>query len=96
MKQQAKLPFGIKFIVGFFSVSFVIWLFGQTGAVFAYDAIAAWGLQESRSTTDPALVLVNRAIGLADTIVMLPLFVVAIAGLLQRKFYGAVTRWVVV
>lgn len=38
---------------------------------------------------------VNRAVGLTDTVVMLPLFVVAVIGLLRREFFGAVASWLV-
>lgn len=91
----AKLPLGIKVIVGFHIFSFVIWFFGQTVAVVAYDRVAAWGLQEPRALIDPVIVEVNRAIGLTDTLVMLPLFIVGAVGLLRRRFYGAVASWLV-
>jgi hypothetical protein len=64
-------------------------------AVVAYDKVAEWGLQEPRALLDPAVVEVNRAIGLADTIVQLPLFIFATIGLLRRRFYGAVASWLV-
>ena len=88
-------PVAVKVILGFHVFNLVIWLIGQTGAVVAYDTVAAWGLQEPRDLVDPALVEVNRGIGLADTIVMLPLFAIAIVGLLRRRFYGAVASWLV-
>ena len=65
----------------------------QTVAVVAYDTVAGWGLQDARDLVDPVIVEVNRAIGLADTIVMLPLFIVAAVGLIRRRFYGAVASW---
>ena len=95
MEETRKFPFGVKFIIGFHIFSVVIWFFGQTLAVFMYDKTAEWGLQGSRAVLDPALVEVNRGIGLADTILMLPLFIVAIIGLLKRRFYGAVMSWLV-
>ena len=61
----------------------------------AYDLVAKWGLQDPRALLDPALVEVNRGIGLADTIIMLPLFIVATVGLWQRRFFGAVASWLV-
>jgi apolipoprotein N-acyltransferase len=64
-------------------------------AVVDYDKAAEWGLQDPRALLDPAIVEVNRGIGLADTIVMLPLFIVATIGLLRRRFYGAVASWLV-
>ncbi len=93
MTRTGGLPAGVWVIVAFHVLSLVLWLFGQTGAVVSYDTVAAWGLQESRDALDPVIVEVNRAIGLTDTIVMLPLFVVAAIGLVRRRFFGAVTSW---
>ena len=95
MRQTLSLPLGLKVIIGFHALNLVLWFFGQSLAVVAYDMVADWGLQDKRSVIDPVIVEVNRAIGLTDTVVMLPLFVVAAVGLLQRRFYGAVASWVV-
>jgi hypothetical protein len=89
------LPLGIKIITVFHLFSFVIWLIGQTGAVVAYDTVAQWGLQDPRDQVDPVIVEVNRAIGLTDTVIMLPLFIVAAVGLFGMRFYGAVVSWLV-
>jgi hypothetical protein len=93
MTHTSGLPIGVKVIVGFHLLSFVTWFFGQSVAVVAYDRVAAWGLQDSPALIDPVILQVNRAIGLTDTIVMLPLFIVAAVGLLRRRFYGAVASW---
>lgn len=89
------LPLGVKAIIGFHVCSFVLWFFGQSLAVVAYDKVAEWGLQDPRVLLDPVIVEVNRGIGLADTLIMLPLFIVATIGLLRRQFYGAVASWLV-
>lgn len=88
-------PVGLKIVLGFHCFNLVIWFFGQTLAVVAYDTVAGWGLQDSRELVDPVIVEVNRAIGLTDTLVMLPLFLVAIVGLSKGRFYGAVASWLV-
>jgi hypothetical protein len=93
MTEGRGLPKGVWVIVGFHLFSLLLWLFGQTGAVMSYDTVAEWGFQESRAVLDPVIVEVNRAIGLTDTIVMLPLFVIAAVGLVRRRFYGAVASW---
>jgi hypothetical protein len=93
MTRSSRLPIGIKIIIGFHIFSFAIWLFGQSGAVIAYDTVAEWGLQDRRELIDPVIVEVNRAIGLTDTIVMLPVFIVAAVGLIRRQFYGAIASW---
>ena len=95
MKRFEELPLGFKVIIVFHVASFVLWFFGQAMAVVAYDQTAEWGLQGPRALLDPAIVEVNRAIGLTDTIVMLPLFLVAALGLSRRRFYGAVASWLV-
>jgi len=86
---------GVKVIIGFHLVSLLLWLVGQTGAVVAYDTVAGWGLQDPRNLLDPAIVEVNRGIGLADTLVMLPLHAAAALGLWKGRFYGVVTSWMV-
>lgn len=93
MTESGRLLLGVKVIIGFHIFSFVTWSFGQSGAVVAYDRVASWGLQDPRALVDPVIVQVNRAIGLTDTFIMLPLFLVATVGLLRRKFYGAVASW---
>jgi hypothetical protein len=95
MSHSSKLPRGVKLIIGFHLASFVLWFFGQGVAVVAYDTVAAWGLQSPRDLLDPVIVEVNRGIGLADTLIQLPLFIVAAVGLYRLRFYGAVASWLV-
>jgi hypothetical protein len=95
MSKTEALPAGVKVILAFHGVSFFLWVLGQTGAVLAYDTVSAWGFQSPRYLVDPVVVAVNRAIGLTDTLVMLPLYLVAILGLLRQRFFGAVASWLV-
>ncbi|MCP4727224.1 MAG: hypothetical protein GY863_19455 [bacterium] len=95
MNSIKKLPAGIKVIIGFHVLSTIIWTIGQTGAIFFYDTIASWGLQELRELSDPVIIEVNRGIALVDSIVMLPLHMAAAAGLWRLNFFGAVTSWMV-
>ncbi|MFC1514266.1 hypothetical protein ACFL5P_04565 [candidate division KSB1 bacterium] len=95
MSEINKLPPGIKLIIGFYLVSAVLWTIGQFGAVLFYDTIASWGLQDPRELLDPVIVEVNRAIGLTDMIIMIPLYIPAAVGLWRLKFYGAVFSWLV-
>lgn len=89
------LPRGVKAIIVFHLFNLVIWSIGQAGALVSYDTVAGWGLQDSRDLLDPVIVQVNQGIALADTIVMLPLFLVAAVGLARRRGYGAVASWIV-
>jgi len=63
--------------------------------VVAYDTVAKWGMQDPREALDPAIVEVNRGIGLTDFIVQIPLFLIASIGLMRLRFYGAVAAWLV-
>jgi hypothetical protein len=95
MQQKKKLPLGIKIIIGFHLVSTVLWIFGQGGAVIFYDTVAQWGFQDLRESLDPVIVEANRGIGFADFVIQIPLFIAAVIGLWQRRFYGAVCSWLV-
>jgi hypothetical protein len=87
-----RLSLGIKALIGFL-IAHALLLLTQTWAVFDYDTVASMKLQEPRSMADEAVVQANRAIGLADTLIMLPLNTMAVVGLLRRKFYGVICSW---
>ena len=95
MEKQKKLSLGIKLIIGFFILNLIMFVFGQGGAVVSYDYVAKLGLQEARETIDPVIVVINRGIGLADVLIGVPLFVLAIIGLWRLRFYGVVFSWMV-
>ena len=95
MEKQKKLSLGIKLIIGFFILNLIMFVFGQGGAVVSYDYAAKLGFQEARETIDPVIVVINRGIGLADVLVGVPLFVLAIIGLWRLRFYGVVFSWMV-
>ena len=92
-QQDTPMALGIKIIIGFHLFNIIMWTVGQGGAVVSYDTVASWGLQDLREMIDPVIVEVNRGIGLADLIVMIPLFIIAVVGLWRQKFYGVVTSW---
>ena len=95
MEKQKSVPIGIKCIIGFHILNIIIWIIGQGGAVVAYDTVAQWGLQEPRATIDPFILMINQAIGLADFIIGVPLFIIAAVGLWQMRFYGFVFSYMV-
>ena len=95
MEKQLNLLIGIKFIIGFHILNIVIWVIGQGGAVIAYDTVAQWGLQDPRETIDPFILVINKAIGLADFIIGVPLFIIATLGLWRMRFYGFVFSYMV-
>ena len=87
------LSLALKAIVVFHIVNAGLWLVGQSLAVWQYDLVASWGLQVPRELLDDAVVETNRAIGMADTVILNPVYIVAAVGLLNRKFYGVVCSW---
>lgn len=93
MQKRPKL--GIKLIIGFHILNIIIFMIGQGGAVVAYDTVAEWGLQEARETADPFIIVINRAIGLADAIIGVPIFILATIGLWQTRFYGIMASFMV-
>jgi len=95
MDQVAKMPPGIKIIIGFHLLSIVLWTIGQGGAVIAYDTVVKLGIQEPRELVDPVIVEMNRGIGFADFIIQIPLFILAVIGLWRLRFFGAVASWLV-
>lgn len=95
MKKQKKIPLGFKLIIGFFILNLLMFVIGQGGAVVSYDYVAKIGLQETRESIDPVIVVVNRGIGLGDVLIGVPLFIMAITGLWRLRFYGAVFSWMI-
>ena len=95
MEKHKKAPLGIKLIIGFFILNLIMFVIGQGGAVISYDYVAKLGLQEARETIDPVIVVINRGIGLADVLIGVPLFILAIIGLWRLRFFGAVFSWMV-
>ena len=95
MNKQKKVPLGIKLIIGFFILNLLMFVIGQGGAVVSYDYVAKLGLQEARETIDPVIVVVNRGIGLADVLIGVPIFILAIIGLWRLRFFGALFSWMV-
>ena len=93
MQTTTKISLGFKVVIGFHLFNILLWTIGQGGAVISYDTVAEWGLQDARALLDPAIVEVNRGIGLADMFIMIPLFLVAVFGLWRQKFWGAVFSW---
>ena len=95
MKKQKNITLGIKLIIGFLILNLIIFIVGQGGAVVSYDYVASLGLQEARETVDPVIVVINRGIGLADVLIGVPLFILAIIGLWRLRFFGAVFSWMI-
>ena len=95
MVNQKTSTLGIKFIIGFHILNIIFWTIGQGGAVIDYDTAAQMGFVAARETIDPVLVAINRGIGCADVIIGVPIFIIALIGLLRMRFYGFAFTWMV-
>lgn len=82
---STKRPVSFWVIVAFLAASIVLMLTGQTMALLDYDLAVRLGLQESTEQIGEHGVQVNRAFGGGDTLVYVPLLVIALVGLLLGK-----------
>lgn len=77
---RRKTPAGLKVVIGFFYFHLLLVLF-PAWSYFQYDLVAGLHLEEPRILADEAVVQTNRAIGLANLLTVIPLNLLAIAGL---------------
>lgn len=66
------------FIVVFLSLSVALLLLGQTMSLFDYDLTVRIGLQERSEEVGAHGVQVNRAFGVGDTVVYIPLILASL------------------
>ena len=83
-------PVGIWAIIVLLILSIGLMLIGQTLAIFNYELTVKLGLQESPAEVGAYGVQVNRAFGVGDTVVYIPLMVAAIIGLWRKKDWAVV------
>ncbi len=86
-----KRPVAFWVICVFLALSVIVLLLGQTTSIFAYDFAVRLGLQEPIEEVTAFGVEMNRAFGLGDTAVYIPLMLVSLAGLLLRKRWALLT-----
>ncbi len=89
MKDRRPTGFWVIFV--FLAASIVLMLAGQTLGAFDYERAAQLGLQEDPEEMTQFGVQVNRAFGVGDTVVYLPLMMVSMIGLWQRKRWSLLT-----
>lgn len=84
-------PIAFWIIVVFFVGSIVGLLMVQTLSVFYYDTAVKLGFQEDAKTISEFGVQFNRAFGVADTLIYVPLLVFSLIGLFMRKRWSLIT-----
>jgi len=87
-QSKKPLPTELQLLQGFLWLHLLLML-TQTWAFFDYDLMARNRLQEPRFMAEEAVVQSNRAKCLTGTIVIVPLSVLSLYGISQRKFFGA-------
>lgn len=88
---STKRPIAFWVIIVFLIVSIVLLLMGQTMAIFNYEFTVQLGLQESVREVSAFGVQINRAFGVGDTLIYIPLIVISLIGLFLKKRWSLVT-----
>lgn len=88
---KEKRPPAFWAVVVFLVVSLLLLLAGQTTAVFDYGFAVQLGLQEREDLVSSYGVEVNRAFGVADTLIYVPLISLSLVGLFLRKEWSLLT-----
>ena len=88
--KDTKHPVSFWFLITFLLVSLLLLLAGQTMAVFNYEFAVSIGLQEDVNEVGEFGREVNRAFGAGDTAIYIPLIILSIVGLIQKK------RWALI
>jgi hypothetical protein len=78
-------PIAFWFIVAFLASAILLMLVGQTLGLVDYDLATRLGLQETHAEVGEFGIQINRAFAAGDTLVYIPLLVLALVGLLLRK-----------
>ena len=89
LKQKRNISFWI--FEAFLLVSLFLLLLGQTTAIFNYDLTVSFGLQESVEDVSEFGVQLNRAFGVGDTLIYIPLIISSIVGLFSKKNWALMT-----
>lgn len=88
--RQSRRPLAVWVISTCLLLSLVLLLLGQTTAVFHYELAVSLGLQEPEQDVSRFGVQVNRAFGVGDTLVYIPLIIASLAGLLLKRRWSLV------
>jgi len=89
--ENVKRPLSFWVLTGFFSLSVVLLILGQTMAVINYELAVSFGLQEDVKEISEFGVQINRGFGAGDTIIYIPLIILSIVGLFLKKSWALIT-----
>jgi hypothetical protein len=66
----------------------IMYISGQTLAVFNYDLAIAIGMQESEAEVGQVGIAYAKGFGFGDTLIYIPLIIIGIIGLIKRRVWG--------
>jgi hypothetical protein len=89
--KDTKRSFAFWIITGFLFIFLILLLMGQTMAIVNYDLAVELGLQEDVKEVGEFGVQVNRAFGMSDTVIYIPLVIISIIGLVLKKRWSLLT-----
>ena len=89
--QSAKRPVSFWVIALFLVISMLLLVMGQTMAIFNYEFAVKLGFQEHVKEVSEFGVQINRAFGVGDTFVYIPLMGISLVGLFLKKRWSLVT-----
>lgn len=84
-------PVSFWVLMVFLVVSLLLLLIGQTMAVFNYEFAVSLGLQEDVEQVSEFGVEINRAFGVSDTLIYIPLIILSIVGLILKKRWALIS-----
>lgn len=86
MSNTRAIGFWIIMIIGILIL--VMLLIGQMMSFINYEFSVSIGLQESKNEIGEIGVAVNKGFGVGDTIIYMPLLIIGLSGLWQKKLWG--------
>ena len=89
--EKTKRPFSFWVIISTLFLSLFLLLLGQSSAIFHYEFAVDIGFQEEAAQVSEFGVAVNRAFGVGDTLIYIPLIILSIIGLILRKKWALIT-----
>ena len=88
---NSKKNVGFWILIGIGIILNIIYLLGQTMSIVDYDFTVSIGLQEHVNEITEVGVALNKGFGFGDTVFYIPIFIIAIIGMLYRKKIGYFT-----
>jgi len=93
IRDDGTFSLGLKVLLAFHLLAAFYLVLGRTYAIFDIEVFNSWGLEDPADTQDPVLRYWDTNFALTDTIIQLPLHLLASYGILGHEFYGVICSW---